>query len=271
MKPISLGVYEKSMPNEWTIAQKLTLSQQADFDYMEISIDETDEKLERLTSNAFKLDTLSAIQSTGQPIRTMCLSGHRKYPLGSTDAVRRMRSLDIMQRAIDLSCEIGVRIIQLAGYDVYYESSSELTQAYFAENLQKCVEMAASCGVILAFETMETPFMNTVSKAMRYVSLLHSPYLQVYPDIGNVRNATDHYLEDLQSGDGHIAAAHLKETVADVYRDMQFGEGRVDFDGCIHTLKTMGVRMFTCEFWYDGQSEPLPYLQRTRTFFRTWF
>jgi hypothetical protein len=37
-------------------------------------------------------------------------------------------------------------------------------------------------GCHLAFETMETAFMNTVGKAMAYVDRIQSPYLQVYPD-----------------------------------------------------------------------------------------
>lgn len=47
--------------------------------------------------------------------------------------------------------------------------------------------MAAEKGIVLGFETMETPFMDTVEKAMRYVNLVSSPYLGVYPDIGNLK------------------------------------------------------------------------------------
>ena len=53
--------------------------------------------------------------------------------------------------------------------------------------------MVSKKGVILAFETMETEFMNTVEKAMKYVNLVNSPYLQVYPDCGDVINETLRY------------------------------------------------------------------------------
>lgn len=43
------------------------------------------------------------------------------------------------------------------------------------KNLKKSVEMAERTGVILGFETMETEFMNTVEKAMKYVTLVDSP------------------------------------------------------------------------------------------------
>jgi len=53
--------------------------------------------------------------------------------------------------------------------------------------------MAARYGIILAFETMETEFMNTIEKAMYYVNEVNSPYLQVYPDLGNITNAAVMY------------------------------------------------------------------------------
>ncbi len=46
----------------------------------------------------------------------MCLSGHRKYPLGSHDKEIQKKSLEIMKKAIDFAADLGVRIIQLAGY-----------------------------------------------------------------------------------------------------------------------------------------------------------
>ena len=52
---------------------------------MEISIDETDAKLSRLDmTKEERLGLVRLMQETGVPNRTMCLSGHRKYPLGSS-------------------------------------------------------------------------------------------------------------------------------------------------------------------------------------------
>lgn len=77
--------------------------------------------------------------------------------------------------------------------------------------------MAEKAGVLLGFETMETEFMNTVEKAMKYVCLVDSPYLQIYPDIGNLTNAAVTYKQDIYDdmalGKGHLIAMHLKETV----------------------------------------------------------
>lgn len=252
-----LGLYEKSMPSTLTWVEKLTIAKKSGFDYLEISIDESDAKLARLDQPTNEIK--EAIQKKGVPISSMCLSGHRKYPLGSHDKEIQKKSLEIMKKAIDFAADLGIRIIQLAGYDVYYEDGDLYTNHDFETNLKKCVEMAAKKGIVLGFETMETPFMDTVEKAMRYVNLVSSPYLGVYPDIGNLKNASLLYGvdvdEDLMCGKGHIFASHLKETVPGKYREIPFGTGHTEFVKNIKTLKRLGVRMFVGEFWYVNNED----------------
>ena len=194
-----LGCYEKAMPNNLTIKDKLKYAKEAGFDYLEISIDETNEKLERLDYSDEMINRIHlAMIEHNFPILTMCLSGHRKYPLGSHDEATRLKSLYIFEKACIFASKLGIRIIQLAGYDVYYEEHDELTQKMFETNLKKCVEIASKFGIILGFETMETPFMDTVKKSMVYVNLINSPYLNVYPDIGNLTNSNRKYSTSIE-------------------------------------------------------------------------
>ena len=257
MKKYTIGLYEKAMPGELSWEEKLKAAKAAGYDFIEISIDETDEKLARLDwSKEERLELVKAIYQVGIPIGTMCLSGHRRYPIGSENADICDKGMEIMEKAVTLAVDLGVRIIQLAGYDVFYEESTASTKKRFEENLKKAVSIAARAGVVLAFETMETEFMNTVKKAMFYVNQVNSIYLSVYPDCGNINNAAINYgtnvYEDLKSANGHIAAMHLKETVPGKFRDMMYGEGIVDFDQMIETAWGMGVRKYVTEFWYLG-------------------
>ena len=252
-----LGLYEKAMPKELTWIQKLEHTKTSGFDYLELSIDETDDKLARLDwSKEERIELIEAMIKTGVHINSICLSGHRKYPLGSLDTKTRQRGFEIMEKAIDLASDLGVRIIQLAGYDVYYDEGNEQTKANFIEGLKIACEMAAKKGIVMGFETMETPFMDTVEKAMEYVHELNHPYLGVYPDIGNLTNASLIYgpsvNDDLNKGKGHIVAAHLKETVPGAYREIPFGTGHTQFISNIEVLKALGIRMFVGEFWYIG-------------------
>lgn len=254
-----LGLYEKAMPNTLTWAEKLQAAKNAGFDYVELSIDESDAKLARLDMTAGELDeVLAAERATGMYFRSMCLSGHRKYPLGDPNPEKQQKSLEIMQKAIDLAETLGIRTIQLAGYDVYYDEGTEQTRADFVKNLKKSAQMAAKKGILLGFETMETPFMDTVEKAMHYVDLVNSPYLGVYPDIGNLTNASLIYkksvTDDMETGRDHLIATHIKETVPGKYREIPFGTGHVDFQTDIDKAWELGVRRFVTEFWYlDGQ------------------
>ncbi len=257
MKEYTLGLYEKSMPSSLSWEERLMEAKRAGFDFLEISIDETEERLSRLNmGREERQGILRAMDQAGLPIRTMCLSGHRRYPLGSLDAQVRGRAMEIMEQALGLADSLGIRIIQLAGYDVYYEEGNGDTRRYFEENLRRAVDMAACRGILMGFETMETEFMNTVEKAMEYVAKMDSPYLGVYPDLGNITNAALLYgtdvSGDLRKGRGKLVAMHLKETKPGIFREVPFGEGHVDFETGIHTAWECGVRRFVTEFWYTG-------------------
>ncbi|MDR2798631.1 MAG: L-ribulose-5-phosphate 3-epimerase [Treponema sp.] len=270
-KNYQIGLYEKAMPPGLSWEEKLQIAKAVGYDFLELSIDETDEKLHRLKiSWAERFALLKAMYDTQIPIRTMCLSGHRKYPLGSEDPRIRSRSLEIMEDAVNLADALGIRIIQLAGYDEYYGESNERTKALFYEGLVHAVEMASAKGVILAFETMETEFMNTVHKVMDYVLRINSPYLQVYPDCGNITNAAKTYgtdvLADLRSGAGHIAAVHLKETLPGKFREIPYGTGHVNFEACIETALNLKVRLFVTEFWYTRETDLTRTIQISKDF-----
>jgi len=273
MESYLLGVYEKGMPGTLSLKEKLMETRVAGFDYMELSVDESDEKLARLDWSTKEIGDLVAAQlETGIPIKSICLSGHRRFPLGHPDASVRQKSLEIMRRAVSLSARLGVRIIQIAGYDVYYEPHTEATRQSFATNLALSTEMAAREGITLAFETMETEFLNTVEKAMYWVDSVDSPYLQVYPDSGNITNAALQYkttvLDDLESGRGHISALHLKETKPGIYREVPYGQGHVDFAAISTKAFELGVRLFVGEFWHTGEKNWKDILNGNNQFLR---
>lgn len=241
---IRVGVYEKALPFRMAWRDKIFVMQEAGYDYLELSIDETDERLSRL--NAWH-------DLVGLPLGSICLSAHRRFPLGSHHPEIRTESLRIGIKAIELASRLGIRIIQLAGYDVFYEEHDEETESHFVANLEILAKHAAKEGILLGFETMETPFMDTMAKAMKYVSLINSPYLHVYPDLGNLTNASMKYgisvEDDLDCARAHILATHVKEVTFGKYRDLFYGEGCVDFKKLLEKCYSLGVRRFVAELW----------------------
>lgn len=263
MARYALGLYEKAMPGTMTIGDKLECAKECCYDYVELSVDETDEKLARLDwTKEERLALVKEMYRVGLPLRSMCLSGHRKYPFGAKDPEVRKRGMEIMEKAIDLADDLGIRTIQLAGYDAYYEKDQwEGSRQAFLENLTKATEMAAAKGISMGFETMETPFMNTVWKSMFYVNHIDNPWLGVYPDCGNLTNAAvadgSSVTDDLYSGRGHVIAMHLKATKPGLFRDMVFDDptSHVDFEADIARAWSLGVRRYVTEMWYLGSEK----------------
>lgn len=263
MARYALGLYEKAMPGTMTIGDKLECAKECGYDYVELSVDETDEKLSRLDwTKEERLALVKEMYRVGLPLRSMCLSGHRKYPFGAKDPEVRKRGMEIMEKAIDLADDLGIRTIQLAGYDAYYEKDQwEGSRQAFLENLTKATEMAAAKGISMGFETMETPFMNTVWKSMFYVNHIDNPWLGVYPDCGNLTNAAvadgSSVTDDLYSGRGHVIAMHLKATKPGLFRDMVFDDptSHVDFEADIARAWSLGVRRYVTEMWYLGSEK----------------
>ena len=258
MNQYAIGLYEKAIPKNMSWSEKLLCAKDCNYDFLEISIDETEEKLSRLNwTKEQRREILDLMRNLDLPIRSMCLSAHRKYPFGASDKAVRDRGMEIMEKAIAFADDLGIRIIQLAGYDVYYEEGNEKSRERFIENLEKATKMAATRGILMGFETMETEFMNTTEKAMQYVHLIGSPYLGVYPDSGNLTNASLLYnksvAEDLETGRGHIVAMHLKETLPGVFREVPFLTGHVDFEGVIRKALDLGIRRFVTEMWDVGK------------------
>lgn len=270
-----LGIYEKALPRNSSWLEKLKIAKSFNFDFIEISIDETDERLSRLDWNMKqKEEIIHNILQTGVKIPSMCFSGHRRFPLGSTDKEIRKHSLNLMQKAIDFASDLGIRVIQITGYDVYYEEKSVLTRHYFIENLKKCLEMAAQKQIVLAIEIMDDPFINSITKYNRINNNFDSPWLQVYPDIGNLSAWPDNDIGyELESGISQIIGVHLKDTLAVTenfsgqFKNVPFGEGCVDFLGCLNILKSNNYHgPFLIEMWSEQSKHPEQEIKRALSY-----
>lgn len=259
-----LGIYEKALPADISWLERLQMAKKCGFDFLEISIDETDKRLNRLyAGEEERKEITDAIFQTGVTIPTMCFSGHRRYPLGSRDEKIREKSLELMERAVEFAAKTGIRVIQLAGYDVYYEEGGEDTKRMFIENLGKCVKMAERRQVMLAIEIMDTPFINSITKYMEYDELIKSPWLTVYPDLGNLSAWGNDPLEELKKGFHRITAIHIKDTLAVTdtcagkFKDVPFGEGCVDFVKCLRFLREHNYTgTFLIEMWSEKSEDP---------------
>ena len=269
-----LGIYEKALPDTFSWEKKLGAVGDLGFDFLEISIDESDEKLARLLwSHDEQRELRDAIWHTGVPIRSMCFSGHRRFPMGSRNPDTRTKSVELMQQAIRFAVDFGIRVIQHAGYDVYYEESGPDTHAFFVENLRKAAMLASKSQVMLAIEIMDTANMNSIAKYLWYDKVIHSPWLAVYPDVGNLAAWGNDVGLELAMGMDRIVGVHLKDTLAVTpgfpgkFREVPFGCGCVDFAGTFRTLSRQGYEgPFLIEMWTSTAADALRQIADARQF-----
>lgn len=265
MRTHPIGIYEKALPAHLSWFERLAIAKACGFDFVEISIDESDGRLARLDWPARERRAfVDAVLDTGIRVPSMCLSAHRRFPLGSHDPAIRQQARDIMLKAIRLAQDVGVRTIQLAGYDVYYEAQDADTLAWFEEGLQWSVEQAAAAQVMLAMEIMDTEFMNSITRFIEWERRIRSPWFAVYPDVGNLSAWGNDVADELRKGCEKTVAVHLKDTLAVTaecagqFRDVPFGRGCVDFVGVFRQLKALNYRgAFLIEMWTEKAAEPI--------------
>ena len=253
------GIYEKALPADLGWPERLAAASRAGYDFVEISIDESDERVGRLDwSPCRRRELHRALADAPASVDTMCLSAHRKYALGSCSEPLRRRALDIMRKAIDFSAELGIRIVQVAGYDVHYEPSTERTRELYRESILRSAEWARESCVMLALENVDCPMVDSVEKGMEIVRAAGTPWFQMYPDVGNLTARQKDVPAELRAGAGQIVGVHLKDTRVGEYRRVPFGQGLVDFPAAFRALEQIDFRgPFVVEMWNEAATDPV--------------
>jgi L-ribulose-5-phosphate 3-epimerase len=260
MFKMPVGLYEKALPAALSWEERLAAAGQAGYDFIEISIDESDERLSRLDWSASERAALRrSITNTGVRIMTMCLSGHRKYPLGSHSPELRRQGQEILHKAIDFAGDIGLRVVQVMGYDVFYETSDIETGANFIDSLQLGANWAGQAGVMLGLENLDTPFVENLSKALAIIREIDSPWLRLYPDIGNLAAAGCNPADEIALAKRQILGIHVKDALPRVIRGVPFGEGIVPFRETFQALAQTGFwGLLGVEIWGDRHADGDP-------------
>jgi len=269
LRDLPLGLYEKSISPALGWEDKFRLIRDAGYDYFEIAVDATPEKLSRLEDRDEQLRIRRASEALDTPLYTMAFTANRFFPLGSEDAEIRGEGVRLCRRALDFASFVGARTINIASYDEYAKPRNLNTEGHFMQSIRRCVDHAAARGVIISLETMDTPFMDTTQKAMRYVRAIDSAYLQVGADPGNIHGMGHNPVTDIPAGGGHIVEVEFKDTVAGRVRDIFFGEGTLDFGACFKMLHEIGYQGFlAAEMWHHEGAATQPDIYRAREFLK---
>lgn len=268
-----MGIYEKALDADDDWYQRMEKARRLGFDFLEISIDETDSRLSRLYADDKEGWLIQdAARKEGILLQSMCLSVHRRYPFGSEEPEIRRKAADIMERAVEFADKLGIRVIQLAGYDVYYEPSTEDSVKRFEEGMVWAASVAAKYQVMLGMEIMDIELMNSLRKHLVYEKRINSPWYKAYPDLGNLAAWGLDVPDELTAGIHSIVGVHVKDTLCrtatspGVFRDVPFGQGCVDFQACFSRLEQLGYAgPYMIEMWHKKGQDDCALIQKAKT------
>ncbi len=269
---IPVGLYEKALPAGWCWERRLAATAETGYDFAEISIDETGERLTRLEWKAAERAALRrAIANSGVRIVTMCLSALRTYPLGSHTPEVRRQGLEILHKAIGFAADVGVGIVQVPGYDVFGEPSDAETASWLLEGLHQGAEWAGQACLMLGLENVDVAISESIHATMRLLAAVNSPWFQLYPDMANVAAAGFYPPHEFMLAKDHIVAVHVKDGIRNTIRGVPFGEGIVPFAETFNVLRECRFRgPLVVEMWsrLDRTGDPFGAARAARGFVR---
>ena len=265
MKTIKLGIYEKALPINKDIEEVLHSVAEAGYSLYEIALDK--DRLPRFQwSTEQKATWLRATLNSGVHFYNLVLSAHRDFPFGSKEAKIRQQALQIMEQAIDFSAGMGIRTIQIAGYyTLEHEVSTDDSKKRFLEGMYQSAELASQAGVMLGLENVDRDIIS-LEQIKEVVEEVHSPWLKMYPDVGNLTAHHFNVKQALAENINHIVGIHLKDTKEGVFRRVPYGEGIVNFKAVFESLFKAGYRgPFSLEMWNDNSRNSLEIIKGART------
>ena len=276
---VCLGIYEKALRSGPLAvsgsrvdaeAWRVFLDQvpRAGFSFLDLSIDESPEREARLDWDAGQCRTVRrAAEAAGTFIGGICLSLHRRIGPGSADPDVRRRAREVMARGLQVCHDLGVPVIQLAGYYCYYEDPNPDAERWYAQLLADAVPTAARLGVVMGIENVDGDDVTSLTKAMEFVDAVDSPYLQLYPDLGNIAEQGLDPGVELAAGEGHMVAMHAKDVRPGEPRCVEMGTGVVNWDRSFALLAAQGWSgRLMIEMWNDDAPDSLSRCAAARTF-----
>ncbi len=265
---VELGIYEKAL--KWTGRWEDLLRQAAaaGFSFVDISVDETPEREARLRWTPQERQAVAdAIETTGVPLGGLCLSVHRRIAPGSADPDVRARAREVLVQGIDLCADLHIPVLQLAGYFAYYEDAHPNARQWYVDCLRAGAEYAARRGVLLGIENVDGTDITSISAAMAVVEEVGSPWLQLYPDLGNLAEQGLDPIRELRRGDGHMLALHAKDVRRGEPRRVPMGGGIVDWDASFAELaRQHWSGRLMIEMWNDEADDSADRAAAARAF-----
>ncbi|MFT4294477.1 MAG: L-ribulose-5-phosphate 3-epimerase [Micropruina sp.] len=269
---VTLGIYEKALrwTGDWD--ELFADVRRAGFSFVDLSVDESPMRRARLDwTPQQRQQVREAAARNGVQLGGLCLSVHRAVGPGSSDPRVRAEADRIYAQGIELCRDLGIPVLQVAGYYAYYEDADPGQRARYVDALRRAIPLAAQAGVLLGIENVDGNDVTSISRGMNIVREIDSPWLQMYPDIGNIAEQQLDEIEELRAGAGHMLAIHIKDVRVGEPRRVPMGEGIADFPKAFAELarQSWSGRMMI-EMWNDDVPESVQRCIEARQIVEGW-
>lgn len=261
-----IGIYEKALPMMSWENYFYTVAS-AGFDFMEISLDDNPSRLERLNLGINECHNIRKLaEDAGLTMQSLCLSAHKRYPLGSCDPNLRKKGMDILKKCINICSFLGIRVILVTGFCVYYEPETKDTLKWYTDSLSEAAQWADSNEIMLAVEPVEKG-LTTVHDVKKVINLIDSPWVRIYADPANMAGLGIDPIPEIRNNIQDCVAMHIREALPDYYDNVEFGQGILDFDALFKMLAELNWNCpLMIEMWNHGEPNYYNKIAQARTF-----
>ena len=198
--------------------------------------------------------------SEGVDIATLWAAG-RLYSNGAMhdpDAARRNKGRDALARAIEAAAALGVDSILVNAVRV--GTGPKLMVRYedvyqrFQEQLQTLIPVCAAHKVRLLIENVGNRFLLSPIEMRAFIDGLHSDWVQVYFDVGNVllQGYPQAWIPTLGK---RIRRIHFKDYKCDsAYTGhfVELGQGDLDWKATMAEIRAIGYKGYIVDEWTAG-------------------
>lgn len=264
---VLLGIYEKALHGE-TLDDLFASARRAGFAFVDLSLDESPERLARLRwSPSEREEVREAARRHGLIIGGICLSAHRSTAPGSNSPAQRGLALEMLIEAIDLCVDLGVSVLQIAGYYAFYEEPRQGAREDYIEVMRAGARHAARRGIVLGLENVDGTDVVSTEDALAIVDAVRSPWFRLYPDIGNFVVQSREVVTEVAAAAQHAVAWHVKEARPGEPRRVPIGEGDVPWDAAFAALAAAHWSgRIMIEMWNDDSEESERIAEQARRF-----
>jgi len=228
------GRYQAHPVDYWQ--EEFEIANKTGLDCIEFILDFNDAEKNPLLKAGGVEEILSVCDKTKVKVTTVCADYFMEAPLHSTDETVAEKSLNVLNRLLDASLQLGVTDIVIPCVDQSTLDGAEAVER-FANQISSVIPVIEDKNINLSLETdlAPKPFVELLNK-------IGSERVTINYDIGNSAALGFDPVEELNAYGNRITDIHIKDRILGA-GPVTLGEGNADFVKFFNKLK---------EFDYKG-------------------